>query len=64
MLVYLILLGLALRFGNDVGYETALQACLGVAALTTAAFVAIYLCDLLRIVISDRLAQRRRKQGI
>ncbi len=58
-LIYLILIGLVFLFGKQVGYEISVLACLGIAALVTAAFISIYLCDLLRIVIIDRFHKHR-----
>lgn len=45
LLVYLLLLGIALLFGRDVGYGISFGVCLGVAALATVAFLAIHLLD-------------------
>ncbi len=54
-LVYIILLGLVFLFGKQIGYEISLRVCLGVAGLVTVTFISVYLCDLLRIVIADRI---------
>ncbi len=59
-LVYIILLGLVFLFGKQTGYQISLFACLSVAGLVTVTFVSIYLCDLLRIVITDQIHNRRR----
>ncbi len=58
-LVYIILLGLVFLFGRQVGYKISLWACLGVAGLTTVTFFCIYLCDLLRILITDWMERGR-----
>lgn len=58
-LVYIILLGLVFLFGKQIGYTTSLWACLGVAGLTTVTFFCIYLCDLLRILITDWVESSR-----
>jgi hypothetical protein len=66
-LVYIILLGLVFLFGKQIGYEITLWACLGVAGLVTVTFFSIYLCDLLRIVITDqiqRTQQNNKKQKL
>jgi hypothetical protein len=59
LLVYIILLGLAFLFGKEIGYEISLWVCLAVAGLVTVTFFSIYLCDLLRIVITDQIQRRR-----
>jgi hypothetical protein len=59
LLVYSILLGLVFLFGKEAGYEFSFWVCLAVAGLVTAAFVSVYLLDLLRIIITDRLQKRR-----
>jgi len=59
LLVYIILLGLAFLFGKEIGYKLALWVCLAVAGLVTVTFFSIYLCDLLRIVITGQIQRRR-----
>ncbi len=58
-LVYIILLGLVFLFGKQIGYKISLWACLGVAGLTTITFLCIYLCDLLRMLITDWMESGR-----
>ncbi len=45
LLVYFVLAGIALLFGPEVGYGISFGVCLGIAALVTAAFLAIHLLD-------------------
>jgi len=59
-LVYIILLGLVFLFGKEVGYEISLWACLAVAGLVTVTFFCIFLFELLIIVITDHIQDRRR----
>lgn len=61
--VYIILLGLAFLFGRLLGYEAALWVCLSVAGLTTVTFFSIYLCDFLRILITEQMQIRRHKRN-
>jgi len=61
-LVYIILFGLVFIFGKQIGYEMSLLASISVAGLVTVTFVSIYLCDLLRIIITDQINSRRRNK--
>lgn len=54
LLVYLILAGLALLFGREVGYGTSFSVCGGVAALTTITFLTVYIVDRVTAVLSER----------
>jgi hypothetical protein len=58
LLIYLILFGLALLFGRDVGYEVSFGVCLGIAGLVTAAFGAIYFLDRGSAMIARKRSKR------
>ncbi len=63
-LVYLILGGVAYLFGKQIGYDTILWVCLGIALLVTVTFISIYLIDSLRVIIGEamkRLIRRSKK---
>ena len=53
MLVYLILAGTAVLFGRSVGYAISFGVCGGLAALTTIAFLALYIVDRVSAFLSD-----------
>lgn len=57
LLVYLILAGVAILFSRSVGYGISFGVCGGIAALVTAAFLAIYLIDRATASLVDRRQQ-------
>lgn len=58
MLVHIILLGVALRFGRDVGYGMAFGVCGGISVLVTVSFFSIHLLDRWTARLERRRARR------
>ena len=65
LLVYIILFGLAMRFGSEIGYALSFLVCGGVAAMVTIAFLAIYLTDRGSAYLTGRYEKfiERQEQG-
>jgi len=63
LLVYLILLGLAILFGREVGYVTAFGACVAVAALVTVSFLTLHFLDRLTAAVIDWMEKYRQRKG-
>jgi hypothetical protein len=62
-LVYLILGGAACLFGKQIGYDTVLWVCLGIALLVTVTFISIYLFDSFRVILGELNKRSARRSG-
>jgi|MudIll2142460700_1097286.scaffolds.fasta_scaffold111356_3 type IV secretory pathway VirB2 component (pilin) len=60
-LVYVILLGIAVLFGRQIGFDVTGPVVLGIAGLVTAVFIFLYVTDALRVVLHDRHDRRRKR---
>ena len=67
LLVYLILIGIALLFGREVGYDISFGVCIGLAALVTVSFMTIYFFDRLTaagIEWMEKYRERRKRRSL
>ena len=55
LLVYIILAGLAFRFGREVGYDIAFGVCGGLALLVTVCFAVIHILDRTSAAVEGRI---------
>ena len=63
LLVYLVLSGIAVIFGREIGYCLSFGVCLGLAVLVTTAFFAIHVLDRTSAAVSHCFAQRKQRGG-
>ena len=63
LLVYIILVGIAVLFNREVGFEVAFGVCIAAAALVTVLFLSLHLFDRVMAVLSEWMEKYRERKG-